>query len=802
LKIIYQSMFVRRLLLLGGLIALGLLALTARLAVLTVANHDQLRDAAEQRLTREVWTPTVRGGIVDRKGRVLAQDRPSYDIMVDYRTMSGDWAARQARQAALRLAGSRWADLGRDGQQELIATMLPQFEAHVVEGWTLLANTLGLDATELAQRRQDVLDKVQSRHRSIAAARLEKRIDEARAKGEGQGEITERMLRRFERDAQEPIEDMIRAHVLARGVPDAIGFATRRLAGQSINLTLTTGETGEKFALAADRVETIPLFPGLSVQDSGQREYPFDVQTITLDTSLYPSPLRGGQLSFTVQGIASQLLGRLRSQVYPTRTDEKGRVIPGDQERREAFLESQPTLAQRALVQSEAGLTIDRGAYREGDRLGEAGLEASQENWLRGLRGLQRTALETNTTQTTDAAPGRTIQLTLDAQLQARIQGLLAPEAGLAVVQPWQATPASVQLPAGTALHSAVVVLEVDSGDVLAAVSSPTVSRESWERDMATLLRDEEHKPLLNRALAAEYPPGSIVKPLMLLEAQHRGFAQPGESIACTGHYLPNNPNVLRCLIWKNFKFKHDQTLGHSPNPIEAIGVSCNIYFYTMGDRLGPQGVRDVFTKFGVGTPRPFALGAGFEAAGTLGANGPNSISSDDAIQMGIGQGPVTWTVMHAANAYATIARGGRVLAPRIVITDEPREPKDLGYSPTSVREALDGLWYAINMPRGTGHHLGGQLEHELIFTVPGIKVWGKTGTADAPALRVDPDGDGPEEPRVARDGDHSWFVVLAGKDRPQYAIAVLVEYGGSGGKVSGPIANQIIKVLVEEGYL
>jgi cell division protein FtsI/penicillin-binding protein 2 len=799
LKIIYQSMFVQRLLLLGGLIALGLLALVARLFVLTVPNHASLRDAAEQRLTREVWTPTVRAPILDRKGRVLAQDRPSYDVMVDYRTMSGDWAARQARLAALRLAGSRWADLGRDGQQELIETMLPQFESHMLDGWLQLANTLGLDASELDQRRQEVLAKVQARHRSIAAARLDKRLEEARAKGE----ITERMLRRFERDANEPIEDMIRPHVLARAVPDAVGFAARRLAGQSVNLTLATGETGEKFALAADRVETIPLVPGLSVQDSGQREYPLDVQTITLDTSLYPSPLRGGELTFTVEGVASHLLGRLRGQVYPNRTDEQGREMAGDQQRRASFLESQPILAQRALVATDASnAAIDRGAYREGDRVGDTGLEASQENWLRGLRGLQRTALETNTTQAIDAAPGQTIQLTLDAQLQARVQGLLAPQAGLAVVQPWQATPASVQLPTGTALHAAAVILDVDSGDVLAAVSSPSVSRESWERDMAALLKDDEHKPLLNRALAAEYPPGSIVKPLMLIEAQHRGLAQPGESIACTGHYLLANPNVLRCLIWKNFKVTHDQSLGHSPNPVEALGVSCNIYFYTMGDRLGPQGVRDVYTKFGVGTPRPFALGAGFEAPGTLGSNGPNSISNDDAILMGIGQGPVTWTVMHAANAYATLARNGQNLPPRIVITDQPRAPVDLGYSPSSIREAMDGLWYAINSPKGTGHHLGGQLEHELIFTVPGIKIWGKTGTADAPALRADPDGEGPEEPRIVRDGDHSWFVILAGRERPQFAIAVLVEYGGSGGKVSGPIANQIVKVLVEEGYL
>jgi cell division protein FtsI/penicillin-binding protein 2 len=83
--------------------------------------------------------------------------------------------------------------------------------------------------------------------------------------------------------------------------------------------------------------------------------------------------------------------------------------------------------------------------------------------------------------------------------------------------------------------------------------------------------------------------------------------------------------------------------------------------------------------------------------------------------------------------------------------------------------------------------------------------VWGKTGTADASPLVHDPDGpEGPQPRRKVRDGDHSWFVVLVGREGgpPRYAIAVLMEYAGSGGKVSGPICNQIIHALIAEGYL
>jgi cell division protein FtsI/penicillin-binding protein 2 len=98
--------------------------------------------------------------------------------------------------------------------------------------------------------------------------------------------------------------------------------------------------------------------------------------------------------------------------------------------------------------------------------------------------------------------------------------------------------------------------------------------------------------------------------------------------------------------------------------------------------------------------------------------------------------------------------------------------------------------------------------ERVAIFNHPGITVWGKTGTATAPPLMFDPDetpeGNGPAEPRIVRMGDHSWYVTLVAPEgeSPKYAIAVIAEYAGSGGKVSGPINNEIIRALIEEGYL
>jgi cell division protein FtsI/penicillin-binding protein 2 len=130
----------------------------------------------------------------------------------------------------------------------------------------------------------------------------------------------------------------------------------------------------------------------------------------------------------------------------------------------------------------------------------------------------------------------------------------------------------------------------------------------------------------------------------------------------------------------------------------------------------------------------------------------------------------------------------------------------DLGRVPAVVDEALEGLGLSVNAELGGGHHVTINGEHVPTFDFDPQKVWvwGKTGTA-AGSDTLDPDGrEGPLPPETVV-GDHSWYVVLVGpaaEQRPKYAVAVLMEYAGSGGKVSGPIANQIVRALIAEGYL
>jgi penicillin-binding protein 2 len=267
----------------------------------------------------------------------------------------------------------------------------------------------------------------------------------------------------------------------------------------------------------------------------------------------------------------------------------------------------------------------------------------------------------------------------------------------------------------------------------------------------------------------------------------------------------------------------------------EAIARSCNIYFYTLADRLGLPALRDGLARFGlgqaVGTPLYRATvhsdEAGVERTRWVGESS-GTLPSDkdiedlrasgqlrfDTVIMGIGQGKISWTPLQAANAYALLARDGAAQKPALVLGDAfPQWPPDraplggLDLPRGLVDATLEGLRQSVEEAHGTGYGIPYEEgERERIFNAPGVTVWGKTGTAQAPPWWIDRDGDGVAGvDELLRDLDHSWFVGLVGlkgAPRPLYAIAVIVEYGGSGGRVSGPVANQIIRALQKEGYL
>jgi cell division protein FtsI/penicillin-binding protein 2 len=167
-----------------------------------------------------------------------------------------------------------------------------------------------------------------------------------------------------------------------------------------------------------------------------------------------------------------------------------------------------------------------------------------------------------------------------------------------------------------------------------------------------------------------------------------------------------------------------------------------------------------------------------------------------ETVSISIGQGLLTWSPLHAAAAYATLARGGMWRSPRLV-QGNSQSTLNLHLDQEGVRMALEGMRESVTKNYGTGSALTINRKKEPTFNVKGVNIWGKTGTAEAPPYRI---GNVTKIP----DGRHAWFVVLASsrsKSTPSVVVVVLVEHGGTGGLVAGPIANQVLHALSAEGY-
>jgi penicillin-binding protein 2 len=801
-------MFQTRVALLAGFFAIGMGATLARMAYLTSAKGEAARAEAEARLIAQTWQPTVRGRILDRKGRVLAQDRPSFHIAVDYPVISGEWAFRQAARAARRSAGAeRWRQLSPVQREQLVNSMVPEFQRRLENDWRTFARLAGLSETELDERRAQIVAEVS---RAASTIWEQRRIEMEEELSRGRDLAGDVPLAEVAR----PIREQRSAHVILRNVDDPTAF---RLLFSGTN-SGTNAASATTTSGAAPEDDDVLRLPGLHVLDASTRDHPLDEAEVQLDRRSFPGPLASEQpLTLRVRGPLTPIVGWMREKVFAE------------------------DVARRPRLRDDG--SVDRGFYRPEDSVGHTGVEASSEDALRGLRGVETRRRDTGETTFLDRQPGRDVRLTIDAQLQARIAALLSPEAGLAVVQSWQN---NRFLPTGRALHAGCAVIEVETGDVLALVSTPGYAVADVRERPEMVFDDKVNMPALNRAIARPYAPGSIVKPLMFASAVSAGVWDVDRRVECTGHLFPDQPNMFRCWIYKQPPhITHAQQLGGPLSADRAICVSCNIFFYTVGRALGPERIGAWYARWGVGrdaTHPKLGIGDQFSgSAGAMGASGTDlpdadleemgadpatarqrtgaSVSLSEATLMGIGQGPVAWTPLHAADAYATLARGGVRVLPRLR-ADDPLLASDMRLDQRAVATALDGLHEAVTDERGTGHHMTIEMpqgpRRENIFTVPRVKVWGKSGTADSGQNARDNAG----RPILDLMGrpvsvDHSWFVVLVGPDgapvganapasapRPKYAIAVLIENGGSGGRVAGPVVNQIIAQLVAEGYL
>lgn len=771
-------MYHRRLLLLTAGAIVPALVMVLQLGQLTLVEGAQRRRAAEAVLVQRDLIPTARGRILDRRMRVLATDSASYDVSVNYSVISGRWAYTQAYQDAYRANRQTWRDLDQSARDALIAEREDAYHEQIRMLWHVLADLGGLDQEELAQRRTQVSERVHQIASSHALRRRERL--------EAESDMPVTLAEATERVYEETIAHPLLLNIEPGARVQIEGFIAE--AAKRYKADRDAQDDADSYAGHVN--DAVRVWREVSITPSRERQYPHETVDVSIDRTTLPGDLATEKPAHvTVKGVGLHTLGMMRP------------VWKEDAERR-------PFRKTRDGQQ-----IVDLGGYLPGDQLGSWGIELAQEDRLRGLRGQVIRHLDTGEEEPLPPVPGRDVVLTLDIMLQARIQALMDPAFGLMKRQEWHKS--TDFGPVGESLTGAAVVMEVSTGQVVAAVSSPTFSLEQIRRTPAKVYGDTVDRPFVNRAvggpLGGVYQPGSTIKPLMLAAAISDRKLGPHEPITCHGYLdYPNHPNRYRCWIWKVYNHTHGPLAGP-----EALARSCNVYFYTLGRREGARRVVQWYERFGLG--QPTGCGLLDEAGGDL----PNLARADepgvagftpaDAIFMAIGQGPVRWTPMQAANAYATIARGGYHMDPTLLIgaDDRQRRQRDLNLDPRAIDAALQGLYEAVNEAYGTGHHIVIDDARVPIFNVEGVRVMGKSGTAEAVPQREEFDDNNDGRPdrwgRIVKDGDHAWFVGMVQKPasaRPDYVVVVVVEFAGSGGKVAGPIANQIMHAMRAEGYL
>ncbi|MFG0250724.1 MAG: peptidoglycan D,D-transpeptidase FtsI family protein [Phycisphaeraceae bacterium JB051] len=753
------SMFHRRLLLLVLMMIGGGTVLTLRMSYMTLVQASQWQDLAEQRLVRRQIIPTVRGRILDRQGRVLATDAPAYDVAVHYEVISDQWPYKMARRQARSEHRSQWYDLSKAQREAFIKECMPTYQTQQDQMWQLLAALGNVDPMQITEAKAGVLAKV-ARLKSYLWSRWRQKREEETGEQVSLADVATDIME--ERDFH------------------SVVFAITPPNRLQLQKLLTE-------ALVNDQ----SIWNKVRLVDSTKRSYPLDEMSITLDRSHFPTPLQGGKqpmVDIDVSGVGTHLIGNIR------RLWKQDKLPP--------FWEK-----------DDDGNTVPNFAgYQHGDKIGAWGIEKEMEDALRGERGQRKVNLETGDVQMREPVPGQDVKLTVDIQLQARIQALMSRDqrVGLMRQQFWHAKDMN-ESEMGRPLNGAAVVLEVNTGQVLAAVSVPGYSRKDLKEKPMSFWRSnwaKTNQPLIYRPIAMSYPPGSTMKPIILAAAYSAGVHQLGHAITCDGALDMDHPTRNRCWIFKQNSIGHGPLIGH-----EAICVSCNVFFYTIGQKFGLEKLTRWYGMLGIGQPTNCGLTP--EHAGYLpkldakGHIANSKLGIQDAIQMGIGQGPVEWTPLQCANVYSTLARNGLSLQPTFVLSPANlQESHQIKLDAAGRKDVLRGMYESVNDRRGSSNHLV-KLNGEKVFNIPDVTIRGKTGTATPPARWIDDNNDSKiqsyEVTKSEDLGDHAWFVGMVyrkNESTPAFIVAVVVEYAGSGGAVSGPIANQIFWALRQEGYL
>lgn len=423
---------------------------------------------------------------------------------------------------------------------------------------------------------------------------------------------------------------------------------------------------------------------------------------------------------------------------------------------------------------------IDPVNYAGTNYIGKSGIERFYEDVLHGSVGYQH--VETNARgrilrvlERENPVPGEDLQLHLDLRLQSKAHELLEGRRG------------------------AIVAIEPSTGGILALASVPGFDTNKFVTGISVAdyreLSESIDKPLFNRALRGQYPPGSTIKPMMAVAALDSGVTTRDRQIWDPGYYQLREGG-RRYRDWKRS--------GHGwVDLMDSVAESCDVYFYEIAVEMGVDTMHNYLSAFGFGED------ATLDVAGALSGLLPSSdwkraVRNEpwypgDSVNMGIGQGFFLATPLQLATATALVANRGEWVEPRLLkdirgdrsvsefLPKETHNPLTLK-NPDDWEYVVDTMEEVMHGTRGTARRAAEGASYRMA---------GKTGTAQVFSLGQDEEYDAEEIRERLR--DHALFVGFAPADDPQIAVAVIVENGGSGSGVAAPVARGLFDAWLEE---
>ena len=406
-----------------------------------------------------------------------------------------------------------------------------------------------------------------------------------------------------------------------------------------------------------------------------------------------------------------------------------------------------------------------------GFQIGKTGVEEAYDNALRGRAGgLQ---LEVNAKgrvvrelKRTPSSPGTNLQLTLDGELQQFMYQRLSQERS-----------------------AAAVVMDIHNGAIYGMASAPAfdpnIFTQSIPQDLWQQLMADPTKPLLNKIFGGVYPPGSTFKMVTAMAALEAGVITPETTVHCSGQTTLGT-HIFHC--WKKG--------GHGTMDLtNAIGQSCDVFFYETARRAGIDHIAQTAHRLGLG--QASALGLPGERHGLIPDRAwkrrvfKHDWSVAESFVCGIGQGYVTASILQLCMMIARLSNGGMAVEPTLLMSQAARAaPTPIGFNPANMAAVAAGM-QACTSPGGTA-------AAEQIAE-PQWHMAGKTGTAQVRNITMAQREEGfdvfklPWEQR-----HHALFVAYAPIGNPRYAMATIIQHGGAGGSVAGPLGRDILRKAQE----